>query len=68
MVLYIEALRANIEAYRRVSVELRGLMDRYGYGYSGFDNALGVAERNLAVLDELLAAGITELEVPEKTC
>jgi len=64
MVLYLEALRSNIKGY----IELSKLVRSMGTGDNELAKALcvggRVAEGNLVAVDELLAAGITELKVP----
>lgn len=67
MVLYLQALRDNCMDYLRVA----GLAARVLSGdvlLSGqLDESINTCRCNLEVLDGLLAAGITELKVPEKS-
>ena len=67
MVLYIEALRVNIEKYVFLAAGVKSLLDAVGVEGVGFSRAMAVSRENLRQLEGLLAAGITELEVPEKT-
>lgn len=66
MVLYIEALRWNVTNFIQVATTLKAVLERLGVEAVGYDESIETCRANLVVLDGLLAAGITKLEVPEK--
>ena len=66
MVLYVEALKANVVNFMLVVRVLKGLCDQLGIDVGGYTESMESSRANLVVLDGLLAAGIAELEVPQK--
>ncbi|MBA7676990.1 hypothetical protein ES703_85238 [subsurface metagenome] len=68
VVLYVESLRLNVVDFIQVATALNRVCDVAGIEVGGYTESMETCQANLVVLDELLAAGITELEVPEKPC
>lgn len=67
MVLYVESLRTNVVNFIEVATLLEKILDTVGVEHGGYGESIQICEANLVVLDGLLAAGITEVEVPQKT-
>lgn len=66
MVLYVKALKANVEDYMKVATILKRVLDELDLKSEGFGVSMENSRQSLAVLDKLLADGITELEAPQK--
>jgi len=67
MVLYIEALKSNCVGYRQLAILVKGLIGSDEGLLEALEEGVRVADMNLVVIEALLAAGITELEVPQKS-
>lgn len=67
MVLYVESLRANVVNFVEVASLLVRVLDTLGVEHAGYGESIDNCKANLVVLDGLLAAGVTELEVPQKS-
>ena len=66
MVLYIEALKSNCVGYRQLAILVNGFIGSDPGLAAAIADGVAVADQNLVVLEGLLAAGITELEVPKE--
>ncbi|MBA7709157.1 hypothetical protein ES703_118069 [subsurface metagenome] len=66
MVLYVEALKANCRDYLCLAAVAARVLDGDVLLSGQLGDSVRTCHANLVVLEGLLAAGITELEVPQK--
>jgi len=68
MVLRLDVLRLNVWNYMKLATAVKVFFDDLEIENSGFAEAFEASRVNLEIIDSLLEAGITEVQVPGKSC